>query len=137
MPGRVFQIPEKFLRHSWVPWKNDFEWILLRRISKKSTLYTPQKKFLVKKVDFLVFLGILTSKSVKNGRNDLLFFFKMAHFLRRIRWWYSFFEKIKLNAIFWGLKLKNHGHGPSTTNFVLTLNRVSVSEKNSFFFKNT
>ena len=131
---RVSQTPEKFLAHSWAPWKNVFMRNSLLRISKKSTLYTPQKKFLVKKVDFLVFLGILTSKSVKNGRNDLLFFFKMAHFLRRIRWWYSFFEKIKLNAIFWGLKLKNHGHGPSTTNFVLTLNRVSVSEKNSFFF---
>ena len=87
------------------------------------------------KVDFLVFLDVLTSKSVKNGRNDLLFFFKMPHFLRRIWWWYSFFPKIKLNAIFWGIKLKNYGNFRSTTNFVLTLKRVPVSEKNSFFFK--
>ena len=71
------------------------------------------------------------SKTVEKNR----FFLKIPNFLRGIRWWYSFFAKIKWDAIFLGMKLKNQDHGPSTKNFVLTSNCFPVSEKNCFFFK--
>ena len=74
----------------------------------------PRKKFLAQKVDFLMFLGILTSKWPKIGRKKNLFFLKWRNFLRRIRWSYSFFAKINRDSIFWGMKLKNYGNFRST-----------------------
>ena len=63
------------------------------------------------------------------------FFLNQPHFFRRIRWWHSFFSKIKWDAIFWGMKLKNHENFRSTKNFVSTENLSKTVENRRFFFK--
>ena len=89
---------------------------------------------MVWKVDFLIFLTFLTWKSVKIGRKKNLFFLKWRNFLRRIRWSYQFFTKIKLNAIFWGLKLKNYGNFRSTNILFWPKNGQKSVEMKIFFF---
>ena len=84
---------------------------------------------------FFDFFYLFDLKISQNGSKKMLFSSNPLHFLRRIWWSYWFFLKIKLNAIFWGLKLKNYGNFRSTKIFVFIWNRSFLSEKKVFFKK--